>query len=139
MDGSSSHSRPQNPSLPPPTLYQFPPAPSRQSHYQSLLQGHPLGPGSSSALPPIPPLPTSFPPSYHQLYNHPGVYYTPPFVPGLDPLADPSQQQPRIAQGQFSHLPEWQPDHLVRNCPICDSPFTLFFRRHHCRLVQVLL
>ncbi|KAF8420531.1 FYVE zinc finger-domain-containing protein [Tirmania nivea] len=135
MDGSSSNSRSQNPSHPsPPTLYQVPPVPGRQSHCRSLLQDHPLGPGSSSALPPIPPpLSTASPPRYHQLYNQPGVYYTPPFIPGLDPLANPSQQQSRIAHGQFSHLPEWQPDYLVRNCPICGSPFTLFFRRHHCR------
>ena len=138
MDGSSSNPGPLNSSLPPPTFYQVPPAPGY--HWQDHL----LVPSSVSALPPIPPpLPISSPPryhqlpSYHQLYNHTAVHYAPPFPPALGSLADSIQQQPRITQGPFSYLPQWQPDHLVRNCPICDNLFTLFFRRHHCRSVIV--
>ncbi|RPA78927.1 hypothetical protein BJ508DRAFT_151030 [Ascobolus immersus RN42] len=31
-------------------------------------------------------------------------------------------------------LPEWQPDHIVKKCPICEQHFSLFFRKHHCRI-----
>ena len=30
-------------------------------------------------------------------------------------------------------LPDWQPDHEATNCPVCNSPFTFFHRKHHCR------
>ncbi|KAF8463148.1 FYVE zinc finger-domain-containing protein [Kalaharituber pfeilii] len=126
---SSSQAQPQNPSLPPSSLYQAPGA-GRQAHYRSLLEDQPLEQASTPSLSTNPALP---PPNYNQLYSNQGIYYTPPFVPGLNPLADPLQTQPRVALGQTPYVPEWQPDHLVRNCPICDSAFTLFFRRHHCR------
>jgi len=28
----------------------------------------------------------------------------------------------------------WMPDKLCKNCYTCDQPFTMFRRRHHCRL-----
>ncbi|KAK9470405.1 FYVE zinc finger-domain-containing protein [Dipodascopsis tothii] len=28
----------------------------------------------------------------------------------------------------------WQPDQEAADCPICHRPFTVFFRRHHCRI-----
>lgn len=30
-------------------------------------------------------------------------------------------------------LPRWQPDSEVSQCPICSTPFGLWYRRHHCR------
>ena len=30
-------------------------------------------------------------------------------------------------------LPQWQPDAEVSKCPICSVPFSLWYRRHHCR------
>ena len=30
-------------------------------------------------------------------------------------------------------LPRWQPDSEVSRCPICDTQFGFFFRKHHCR------
>ncbi|KAM3424832.1 hypothetical protein BST61_g6812 [Cercospora zeina] len=30
-------------------------------------------------------------------------------------------------------LPRWQPDHEVSKCPVCETEFSLLYRRHHCR------
>ncbi|KAF7190484.1 Zinc finger FYVE domain-containing protein 21, partial [Pseudocercospora fuligena] len=30
-------------------------------------------------------------------------------------------------------LPRWQPDNEVTKCPVCDTEFSLLYRRHHCR------
>lgn len=30
-------------------------------------------------------------------------------------------------------LPRWQPDSEVADCPICGTPFSFFYRKHHCR------
>ncbi|CAK1357794.1 unnamed protein product [Cercospora beticola] len=30
-------------------------------------------------------------------------------------------------------LPRWQPDHEVNKCPVCETEFSLLYRRHHCR------
>lgn len=30
-------------------------------------------------------------------------------------------------------LPRWQPDSEVTNCPICDTHFSFWYRKHHCR------
>jgi hypothetical protein len=30
-------------------------------------------------------------------------------------------------------LPRWQPDSEVTNCPICNSQFSFWYRKHHCR------
>ena len=30
-------------------------------------------------------------------------------------------------------VPPWQPDSEVNECPVCSTPFTLFYRKHHCR------
>lgn len=30
-------------------------------------------------------------------------------------------------------LPRWQPDSEVTKCPICGTPFSFWFRKHHCR------
>jgi hypothetical protein len=32
-------------------------------------------------------------------------------------------------------VPDWQPDHIVKACPICKGQFGLFYRKHHCRYV----
>ena len=29
--------------------------------------------------------------------------------------------------------PRWQPDDEVTDCPICEMPFTFWYRKHHCR------
>lgn len=39
-------------------------------------------------------------------------------------LPNNSQRQP---------IPNWVPDVAVGECMICKTPFTLTFRRHHCR------
>lgn len=31
------------------------------------------------------------------------------------------------------NLPRWQPDSEVSHCPICNTQFSFFYRKHHCR------
>lgn len=33
-----------------------------------------------------------------------------------------------------SNIPSWQPDDEVESCPICGRSFSMFYRRHHCRM-----
>ncbi|KAL7270110.1 hypothetical protein RUND412_007193 [Rhizina undulata] len=38
----------------------------------------------------------------------------------------------RTSSGEVT-LPEWQPDEIVKQCPLCTGAFTFWNRRHHCR------
>ncbi|KXS95297.1 hypothetical protein AC578_5985 [Pseudocercospora eumusae] len=47
-----------------------------------------------------------------------------------------SPAQPAAAFGRRESdmvLPRWQPDNEVTKCPVCDTEFSLLYRRHHCR------
>ncbi|RHZ54400.1 putative C6 transcription factor (War1) [Aspergillus thermomutatus] len=38
------------------------------------------------------------------------------------------------ANGYMEYIrPRWQPDSEVTNCPICGTPFSFWYRKHHCR------
>ena len=37
------------------------------------------------------------------------------------------------SQGQEIILPKWQPDNAVTKCPICNTTFSFWYRKHHCR------
>ncbi|KAK4173576.1 putative E3 ubiquitin-protein ligase ZNRF2 [Triangularia setosa] len=50
--------------------------------------------------------------------------------------ATPRQQPPLPSRGDPSGeliLPRWQPDAEVTYCPICNTQFSIFVRKHHCR------
>lgn len=36
-------------------------------------------------------------------------------------------------------LPPWQPDADVARCPVCDTQFSFFYRKHHCRYARSLV
>ncbi|KZF22463.1 hypothetical protein L228DRAFT_268926 [Xylona heveae TC161] len=38
-----------------------------------------------------------------------------------------------LLQNNLLVLPRWQPDSEVSTCPICNTPFTFWYRKHHCR------
>lgn len=40
---------------------------------------------------------------------------------------------PRQRSSQTVVLPRWQPDEEVTNCPVCDTLFNFWYRKHHCR------
>ncbi|EMF14822.1 uncharacterized protein SEPMUDRAFT_148412 [Sphaerulina musiva SO2202] len=41
--------------------------------------------------------------------------------------------QPQTSQDSDALPPRWQPDNDVSQCPVCDTDFSLLYRRHHCR------
>ncbi|KAH7329265.1 hypothetical protein B0I35DRAFT_40764 [Stachybotrys elegans] len=47
-------------------------------------------------------------------------------------LVSPQQEHETEAMPEF-FLPRWQPDAEVTYCPICQSQFSIFVRKHHCR------
>lgn len=46
----------------------------------------------------------------------------------------PPQQQPQPAVFAAADRQHWMPDQLCKQCYACEIPFTVFRRRHHCRL-----
>ena len=54
-------------------------------------------------------------------------------------LTDINQRPlPRLPRGgddaaHHPRLPKWQPDEDTSECPICEAPFTFWYRKHHCR------
>ena len=48
-------------------------------------------------------------------------------------LAPSSSARPPFRSVRQYVLPRWQPDSEASECPICKRPFSLLFRRHHCR------
>lgn len=54
--------------------------------------------------------------------------------PSPESIRRPSERQSRQPSNTFEYtLPRWQPDSEVSNCPICDTQFGFFYRKHHCR------
>jgi hypothetical protein len=47
--------------------------------------------------------------------------------PPIPPIQDTSRRQSDVV------LPRWQPDSEVNQCPVCNTQFTFFYRKHHCR------
>jgi len=39
----------------------------------------------------------------------------------------------------LGQAPVWVPDSDVSSCPLCKTPFTLFFRKHHCRACGIVV
>lgn len=48
----------------------------------------------------------------------------------------PQQRPPESRRPSDLVLPRWQPDAEVTFCPICHTQFSIFIRKHHCRLVS---
>ena len=45
----------------------------------------------------------------------------------------PSASPQYNRRGQEIVLPKWQPDNEVTKCPICNTSFSFWYRKHHCR------
>jgi len=45
----------------------------------------------------------------------------------------PSEERLHNRRSREITLPKWQPDAEVSTCPICGTPFGLWYRKHHCR------
>ena len=46
---------------------------------------------------------------------------------------DSSDKLSTTLRKQLKYGPEWESDSDSNNCRLCEKPFTLFKRRHHCR------
>ena len=53
--------------------------------------------------------------------------------PASQELAPSNSARPPFRSVRQYVLPRWQPDSEASECPICKRPFSLLFRRHHCR------
>jgi hypothetical protein len=102
----------------------------------------PEGSGSSNdpivrneaPLPALPVASPSLPPA------HPPTSFAPPSL-----VPPSSVSRATIAVGPVRResessvvLPNWQPDAEVSHCPVCGSQFTFFYRKHHCRYVDLI-
>ena len=68
----------------------------------------------------------------------------PPFAP-VTTLSSPNPQQVKQNSSSITpcriksitdnglQKPDWMPDELYKSCALCDVPFTIFRRKHHCR------
>ncbi|EME83507.1 uncharacterized protein MYCFIDRAFT_215336 [Pseudocercospora fijiensis CIRAD86] len=57
-----------------------------------------------------------------------------PRMPGSDDgRRSPGGAAPSATRDSDIVLPRWQPDNDVTKCPVCDTEFSLLYRRHHCR------
>mmetsp|Transcript_31801 Transcript_31801/g.68845 ORF Transcript_31801/g.68845 Transcript_31801/m.68845 type:complete len:2148 (-) Transcript_31801:1362-7805(-) len=50
------------------------------------------------------------------------------------PQDDNDEEDDEIEDDPLSTRRHWMPDRLCRHCYACEAPFTVFRRRHHCRL-----
>lgn len=148
MDGYSQHNQPLPPL--PPELQQNPPGYRRPSGssaipqptqrgqaiptfegpvesflQQQFLSGHLPGHLPRNMRPTIPQQYSDS--TFTPIYGEPPAY-TPQVLPQMPQV---HFQGPYL--GQAVNVPVWQPDNLVRTCPICNVAFTFYFRRHHCR------
>eukprot|EP01127_Copromyxa_protea_P007906 TRINITY_DN1798_c0_g1_i1.p1 TRINITY_DN1798_c0_g1~~TRINITY_DN1798_c0_g1_i1.p1 ORF type:complete len:1382 (+),score=233.54 TRINITY_DN1798_c0_g1_i1:131-4147(+) len=57
----------------------------------------------------------------------------PPARPANGPSLSNSEEFTFVDDCQVAAAGAWIPDEAVSECPLCAEPFTLFFRRHHCR------
>jgi hypothetical protein len=63
-----------------------------------------------------------------------GSALTPTVTPVKTESAAASTSNSRSVTAPHDDRQHWMPDQLCKHCYACDTPFTVFRRRHHCRL-----
>lgn len=99
------------------------------SSLNAALQREPAGSYGSNAIDltsddderPLPPAPPAPPPPLHPIPRT-----NRPTIPRLTSMEAP--QRPSDFR-----LPRWQPDTDVSQCPVCNTSFSFWYRKHHCR------
>lgn len=63
-----------------------------------------------------------------------GSFAAPIDLTSSPPQAQARQWPPLEGNDYMEYVrPRWQPDDEVTDCPICEMPFTFWYRKHHCR------
>ena len=65
--------------------------------------------------------------------NNSPYHHRTPSHHDMRPLPSPPVPHRQGSRSDEHVVPRWQPDSEVSSCPICQRPFTFFFRKHHCR------
>lgn len=85
---------------------------------------------------PTPPEPSSSTPRHTRRKSYMAAVAPPPetvFTPPR-PSPMPGELQTTSPLPKLEDRQHWMPDQLCKQCYACDMPFTVFRRRHHCRL-----
>ncbi|KAI9653121.1 MAG: hypothetical protein M1831_006205 [Alyxoria varia] len=132
QSASSSQARRQTARSDPPGYSSTQAASSGSNTRDSPSESRKRGPSTSMSIPirPSPASPTT--PPRRGVTTVSGSEGNPIDLTSNSPEQSP--QRPAMSRNPWSIvLPRWQPDEEVSSCPVCETPFGFFFRKHHCR------
>lgn len=107
-------------------------APDRKRSRLALSEGEPSSSSSSSRTGSSFTTPIDLTSSSPSPPRQPPRPRAPPHPPSQN--QSQSQWSPSDGTDYMEYVrPRWQPDDEVDECPICEAPFSFWYRKHHCR------